>query len=327
MAQDTGTTPAVVRPTSLGTVQAEPLTCWIGAELRNVALADAARDEALFAEIRALLLKHRVLFLRDQDFTRAEHVAFARHFGDLEDHPVAGSDPDHPGLVRIYKSPDSPNDRYENAWHTDATWREKPPFGCVLRCVECPPVGGDTMWANMVLAYERLPVHIKNEIAGLRARHSIEASFGAAMPIEKRLALKAQYPDPEHPVVRIHPETGERILFVNAFATHFTNYHTPDNVRYGQDAVPGASQLLQYLISQAYIPEYQVRFRWKPNSVAFWDNRSTQHYAVMDYAPCHRKMERAGIIGDKPYGVGEKPAPANAANAKRARTREAALAV
>ena len=253
------------------------------------------------AEIRALLLKHKVLFFRDQDITRAEHVAFARHFGELEDHPVAGSDPENPGLVRIYKSPDTPNDRYENAWHTDATWREKPPFGCVLRCVECPPVGGDTMWANMALAYERLPEHIKTQIAGLRARHSIEASFGAAMPIEKRLALHAQFPDAEHPVVRTHPETGEKVLFVNAFTTHFTNFHTPDNVRVGQDYTHGGSQLLQYLISQASIPEYQVRLRWQPNSMAMWDNRCTQHYAVMDYPPCHRKMERAGIVGDKPF--------------------------
>jgi taurine dioxygenase len=176
-----------------------------------------------------------------------------------------------------------------------------PPFGCVLRCIECPPVGGDTMWANMVLAYEKLPEHVKSQIAGLRARHSIEASFGAAMPIEKRLALKAQFPDAEHPVVRTHPETGEKVLFVNAFATHFTNFHTPEYVRVGQDYAPGASQLLQYLISQAFIPEYQVRWRWKPNSMAMWDNRSTQHYAVMDYPPCHRKMERAGIIGDKPF--------------------------
>ncbi len=277
-----------------GSIKVEPLTCAIGAELSNVNLGVASRDAGLVAEIRALLLKHKVLFFRDQDITRAEHVAFARHFGELEDHPVAGSDPDHPGLVRIYKSPDAPIDRYENAWHTDATWREKPPFGCVLRCVECPPVGGDTMWANMAEAYKRLPEDIKAKIADLRARHSIEASFGAAMPIEKRLALKAQYPDAEHPVVRTHPETGEKILFVNAFTTHFTNFHTPANVRFGQDANPGASQLLNYLISQAFIPEFQVRLRWKPNSMAMWDNRCTQHYAVMDYPPCHRKMERAG---------------------------------
>ena len=282
-------------------IKVEPLTASIGAELFDVNLGDASRHPALAAEIKALLLKHKVLFLRNQDISRGEHVAFAEYFGQLEDHPVAGSHPDHPGLVQIYKTPDQPLDRYENCWHTDATWREAPPMGCVLRCVECPPVGGDTMWANMALAYDKLPAPIKAQIADLRARHSIEASFGAAMPIEKRLALKAQYPDAEHPVVRTHPETGEKVLFVNGFTTHFTNFHTAANVRYGQDANPGAADLLRYLISQAYIPEYQVRWRWQPNSVAIWDNRSTQHYAVMDYAPCHRKMERAGIIGDKPF--------------------------
>ena len=107
-----------------GSIKVEPLTCTIGAELSNVNLGVASRDAELIAEIRALLLKHKVLFFRDQEITRAEHVAFARHFGELEDHPVAGSDPDNPGLVRIYKSPDAPADRYENAWHTDATWRE-----------------------------------------------------------------------------------------------------------------------------------------------------------------------------------------------------------
>jgi taurine dioxygenase len=157
------------------------------------------------------------------------------------------------------------------------------------------------MWANMVVAYDRLPAHVKQQIEGLRARHSIEASFGAAMPVEKRLALRAQYPDAEHPVVRTHPETGEKVLFVNGFATHFTNFHTPQNVRYGQDFNPGAAQLLAYLVSQAFVPEYQVRWRWKKNSVAIWDNRSTQHYAVMDYAPCHRKMERAAVVGDRPF--------------------------
>ena len=282
-------------------MRVEQLTCNIGAELSGIKLADAIHNDDLFSEIRNLLLQHKVLFLRDQDITRGEHVAFAERFGKLEDHPVAGSHPDYPGLVQIYKNPDSPIDRYENAWHSDASWRDAPPFGCVLRCVECPPVGGDTMWANMVLAYERLPEHVKQQIEGLRARHSIEASFGAVMPIDKRLTLKAQYPDSEHPVVRTHLDTGEKILYVNAFTTHFSNFHTPERVRFGQDANPGSADLLRYLISQAYIPEYQVRWRWKPNSIAIWDNRCTQHYAVMDYPPCHRKMERAGIIGSKPY--------------------------
>ncbi|MDF2766388.1 MAG: Taurine dioxygenase [Rhodospirillales bacterium] len=284
--------PARVSSTArLSAIRVEPLTCTIGAEISNVNIGEAARDADLMGEIRALLLKHKVIFFRDQDISRADHVAFARHFGELEDHPVVGSDPDHPGLVRIYKSPDSPNDRYENAWHTDATWRDKPPFGCVLRCVECPEVGGDTMWVNMAAAYERLPEHVKAQIAGLRARHSIEASFGAAMPIEKRLALKAQFPD---------AETGEKVLFVNAFTTHFTNFHTAENVRFGQDYSPGASQLLNYLISQAYVPEFQVRWRLRKNSVAIWDNRCTQHYAVQDFWPAVRNLERAGIIGDRP---------------------------
>ena len=283
------------------TMRVEPMTCAIGAELHAVDLADAVHDDALFAEIRALLLKHKVLFLRDQHFSRAEHVAFARCFGDLEDHPVAGSDPEHPGLVRIYKGPDSRHEQYENAWHCDTTWREKPQMGAVLRCVEGPAVGGDMLWANMALAYERLPGHIKTQIAPLRARHSIEATFGAAMPAEKRLALKAQYPDAEHPVVRTHPETGEKVLFVNAFTTHFTNFHTPQNVRFGQDYAPGASLLLNHLLSQAGIPEYQVRFRWKTNSVAIWDNRCTQHYAAQDFWPAVRNLERAGIVGDQPF--------------------------
>jgi taurine dioxygenase len=282
-------------------MRVEQLTCSIGAELFDVSLADAARDDALFAELKALLLRHKVLFLRNQDITRAEHVAFARRFGELEDHPVLGSDPEHPGLVRIYKDLDSPPDHYENAYHCDATWRETPPMGCVLRCVHTPPVGGDTIWVDMARAYADLPEHVQTQIAGLRARHSIEASFGAAMPIGQRHALQARFPDAEHPVVRTHPETGEKVLFVSGFATHFVNFHTPQNVRYGQDFAPGAAQLLSYLIGRAAIPEYQVRWRWTANSFAIWDNRCTQHYAVQDYWPAVRKMERAGIVGDKPY--------------------------
>lgn len=293
--------PAPVRAHTFGSIKVEPLTCTIGAELSGVHLGDASRDEDLFAEIKALLLRYKVLFLRDQDITRAEHVAFAERFGPLEDHPVAGSDPDHPGLVRIYKDLDSPAEHYENALHTDGTWREAPAMGAVLRCVESPPVGGDTIWINMVEAHRRLPDHIKTQIRDLRARHSIEASFGAVIPEAKRHELKARFPDAEHPVVRTHPETGEQILFVNSFTTHFVNYHTPENVRFGQDYAPGAGLLLNYLLSQAAVPEYQVRWRWQPNSVAIWDNRSTQHYAVQDYWPAVRKMERAGITGDRPF--------------------------
>ncbi|KAA1013168.1 taurine dioxygenase [Paraburkholderia panacisoli] len=282
----------------------EPVTSAIGAELLDVNLGDAVRDDGLFHEIYAALLKYKVLFLRDQDLdklSRKDHMAFAMRMGELETHPMVPSHPEAPGLVQIYKTPEKPADRYENSWHCDTTFREAPPMGAVLRCIECPPVGGDTMWANMVLAYEKLPESVKKEIDGLIANHSFNSSFAAAMPQEKRLAMKAQYPDSEHPVVRTHPETGEKVLFVNAFTTHFVNYHTNAHVRYGQDYNQTGGDLLQYLISQAYNPEYQVRWRWKPYSVAIWDNRCTQHYAVMDYPPCHRKMERAAIVGDKPY--------------------------
>jgi taurine dioxygenase len=278
-------------------IEVVPLTAGIGAELRNISLAKASRDEELFAELRSLLLQYKVLFFRDQDISRGEHVALAERFGPLEDHPVNGSDPDHPGLVRIYKDLDSKPEHYENAFHCDATWREIPPLGSVLRCVEGPAVGGDTIWVNMAEAYRRLPAGVKEQIAGLRARHSIEASFGAAMPDKQRRALHEKFPDAEHPVVRTHPETGEDILFVNAFTTHFVNYHTPENIRFGFDYAPGASELLNYLIRQAAVPEFQVRWRWTKNSFAIWDNRCTQHYAVQDYWPGVRKMERAGIVG------------------------------
>ena len=173
----------------------EPMTCAIGAELLDVNLGDAVRDDGLFREIYAALLQHRVLFLRDQTLdklSRKDHMAFAQRLGELETHPMAPSHPEAPGLVQIYKNPESPVDRYENAWHTDGTWRETPALGCVLRCIECPPVGGDTMWANMVLAYEKLPEAVKQQIDGLWANHSFNSSFAAAMPQEKRLALKAQ---------------------------------------------------------------------------------------------------------------------------------------
>lgn len=134
------------------------LTCALGAQLSDVHLAEAATNDDLAGTINELLLKHKVLFVRDQDMTDGEHAGGARRFGELEDHPLVASADGEPGIIHIWKSPESPPERYENSWHTDATWRECPPMGAVLRCVECPPVGGDTMWANMELAYGRLRI-------------------------------------------------------------------------------------------------------------------------------------------------------------------------
>lgn len=280
-------------------MQVRQLTPSLGAQISGVDLGQASRDEGLYQEIRAQLLKHKVLFLRDQNISRAEHVAFARRFGDLEDHPVAGSDPQNPGLVLIQRS--DTKEAYENSFHSDGMWRPNPAMGAVLRCIECPPVGGDTIWVNMVQAYQNLPEDVKLLIQPLRASNSIEHSFGAVMETQARRKLGRDHPPVEHPVVRTHPETGEKSLYVSGFTTHFLNFHNPKNVRFGLDKAPGASLLLNYLISQATVPEYHVRWSWKPNDVAIWDNRCTSHYAVHDYWPQPRKMERAGIIGDIPF--------------------------
>jgi taurine dioxygenase len=292
--------PAAISAESLkSSPRVEPVAPALGAEISNISLANAVEDDDLFAEIRQLLLRYRVLFFRDQDISPATHIAFARRFGPLEDHPVAPSHPDHPELLLLNRDT---KHSYENTWHCDATWRAKPPFGAVLRCVVCPEVGGDTIWANMVLAYERLPRHIQDRIANLRAKHSIEHSFGGGMPSEDRAALSEMYPMVEHPVVRTHPETNEKVLFVNqGFTTHFVNFHNTEDVRYGQDFTIEANNLLNYLIRQAEIPEYQVRLRWRPNTIAIWDNRATQHYAIHDFYPAERKMMRATIVGDRPF--------------------------
>ncbi len=291
--------PAVVRAESLkSSLKVERVSPALGAEVNNVSLANAVEDDELFAEIRALLLQHKVLFFRDQDISPAAHVAFARRFGKLEAHPIVPSHPDHPELLLLNRDT---KHSYENTWHCDATWRAEPPFGSVLRCVECPAVGGDTMWANMVLAYEQLPETIKQRIAQLRAKHSIEHSFGGSMAAEDRAKLAAANPMAEHPVVRTHPETGEKILFVNqGFTTHFVNFHNHTDVRFGQDFTMEANNLMNYLLRQAEIPEFQVRLRWRPNTIAMWDNRSTQHYAIHDYYPAARRMMRATIVGDRP---------------------------
>lgn len=292
--------PAVVRADSLkSSLKIERVTPALGAEVSNVSLANAIEDDDLFAEIRALWLQHKVLFFRDQDISHATHVAFARRFGDLEDHPYVPTHPDHPGLLLVNRDT---KHSYEHTWHSDVSWRAAPSQGAILRCVVCPEVGGDTLWANMVMAYEQLPDHIKRRIDGLRAKHSIEHSFAGALPLEERLAMAAKYPMVEHPVVRTHPETGEKILFVNqGFTTHFVNFHNQTDIRHGQDFAIEANNLMNYLTRQVDIPEYQVRLRWRPNTIAFWDNRSTQHLAVHDYYPAPRQMMRATIVGDVPY--------------------------
>ncbi len=274
----------------------EPVSPALGAEVHGVDLETAAGNPALIAVVRKALLTPKVLFFRDQDISPRAHVAFARCFGELEIHPVFRHHPEHAELALLERGNRRPAN--ENIYHADTTWREKPSMSSILRCVECPPVGGDTIWVNMALAYEKLPKRVKTLCEGLYAMHDIAHSFGGDYSVEKRRALSREFPPQEHPVVAVHPETGERILNVNqGFTTHLTNYTQKRERGMGADFSLEANRLMNYLLSQAAHPEFQTRLRWKPNTIAFWDNRATQHYAVQDYYPATRRMVRATIVG------------------------------
>ena len=265
----------------------------IGAEVTGVDLAAPLGDD-LQAELRRALLEWKVLFFRDQDVTRDQHRAFAARWGELEQHPFYRFV--HPGeadvdVVRLAK--DAESGGVENEWHADITWHTHPSFGAVLRAVEVPDLGGDTLWADAAAAYDGLPADVRARIDGLTAVHDWRFTFGLAMSAEDRDALSPGFPPVEHPVVRIHPETGRRTLFVNpVFTQHLVGLPRDEGVA-----------LLDVLYRQMTRPEYQVRFAWTPGAVAFWDNPATQHYAASDYWPQRRVMDRISIVGDRPVGV------------------------
>jgi taurine dioxygenase len=272
----------------------------VGAVIEGVDLCGPIAPEHA-RDIRQALLGHGVIFFRDQPISYENHLALGGIFGEVFDEGILE---DRPALMVLESNAQSTNPAGGH-WHSDGTYLEVAHAVSVLHAVRAAPLGGDTLFASAAAVYDDLPEEVKARIAPLRARASmthIRRVKGLGAIDESASRIFAQLPRwVEHPVVRIHPDTGEEILFVNAFTTHFTNFHTPSNVRFGQDANPGAAMLLGYLVSQACIPEFQVRWRWKRNSVAIWDNRATQHYAVLDYPKCHRKMERAGIVGDRPF--------------------------
>jgi len=274
------------QPVAYDRFEVRPAGPTIGAEICGVDIG-APVDDELFAQLDRALLEWKVLWFRDQDISGGEHRDFARRWGELEVHPFlpAGEVPE---VVRFDKGPNESG--YENIWHSDVSWRLEPSLGSVLRCITPAKQGGDTLWADMYMAYQCLDDETKERIEDLRAVHDFTASFGLGMGADKLAEMREQYPPAEHPMVHTHPRTARRLLYVNeVFTTHVV----------GLEAGESAA-LLAYLSAQARIPEYQCRFRWEANSVAFWDNRCTQHYAVSDYAPQRRVMERATIIGDRP---------------------------
>ena len=272
--------------TEFSSFRAQPMTPTIGVELLD---CDLNRfDATMIEEIRAALLKYRVVFFREQDLSQEAHIEFARQFGDLEIHPATPKDQENPEVLRIAHGPKSRGS--ENMWHSDVTWREAPSLGSILRAVELPAVGGDTLFANMVLAYERLSDEIKEKIEPLFASHDIARVFARRLG-KKAEELHDKYPPMVHPVVRTHPETKERLIYVNgAFTDHIVDMD-PEESR----------ALLDTLYKTAWNPELQCRFRWEKGSMAFWDNRACQHFAASDYFPEVRVMERVTIAGDRPY--------------------------
>ena len=271
----------------------------IGLEVSGISLGEDFSD-ADIAQLRALLVRHKVLVFRAQDITAAQHVALAARFGALEQHSMLNRHPDHPELVTFVH--DGNGAGAENRYHSDTSFLPVPSMGSMLRCVECPEVGGDTIFVNMVDAYEQLPEAIKQRLDGLYAVHDASVVFGQrGLKADARAKMRSEHPPVEHPVVRTHPESGEKILFVNeTFSTHFANFRSVHQGDWHLDGPTHTRDLFDTLVRQAYRPEYQVRIRWDKNTVVFWDNRSTQHYAISDYFPNLRSMARATIIGDVP---------------------------
>jgi taurine dioxygenase len=258
----------------------------LGAEIDGVDLRKL--DDDTFAEITDAFLAFKVIFFRNQPLAIDDQMAFASRFGELEDHPFLPAKDGYGQVIRFEKSEEVAG--VENQWHSDVSWRQIPSLGSVLRAVEVPEVGGDTLFSDMTAAYKGLPDETKARIDGLRAVHDFTQSFGLALPPEQREEKRKEFPPAEHPVVRTHPLTGEKILYVNRIFTSHIVGMDPDE----------SATLLEELCRQADYPEYQCRFRWEKDSVAFWDNRAVQHYAANDYWPQTRIMERVTVIGERP---------------------------
>jgi len=274
------------------TITVEKLTPIIGAEISGVDIgelvSDDARSNRQMGEIQRAIAENLVIFFRDQHITPQQHLAFGRKFGELHIHPAAPHEGDDPALMKIYADKDSPRANGEG-WHSDVSCDLEPPMGSILYIRQCPPRGGDTLFANMYAAYEALSERMKTYLDGLTALHDGESTY-RGLYANYGVADRPSYPSAEHPVVRTHPVTGKKCLFVNRFFT--TRIVGLD--RNESDAI------LAMLFRHVEKPELSVRFKWQPNSIAFWDNRCVQHHALWDYYPNRRYGHRVTICGERP---------------------------
>ena len=274
------------------------LTSALGAEISGVDLGRQLGNDT-FAAVHQALLDHCVIFFRDQEMTPEQQIAFAGRFGPISIHPYAASIEGYPEVMRVFKERDD-KVNFGGGWHSDMTFLEKPPLGSVLYAKEVPPQGGDTMFANQYAAYDALSPGMKRTLDSLHAVHSANAQYGVdgmseanrhndQRSMKPRTSADAKA-ETIHPVVRTHPETGRKALYVNIGFTQRFDGWTKDESR----------PLLRWLYEHCARPEFTCRFSWRKNSVAFWDNRCTQHYALNDYHGYRREMHRVTVEGDRP---------------------------
>jgi len=268
-------------------IQVDKVTPLAGAEIRGVDLSKPL-DERTFKEIHAALIDNGVIFFRDQHLTPEQQKAFARLFGELHLHPAAPREvPEHPEILVIHADENSKHVAGEN-WHSDVSCDLEPPMGSILYMHDLPPVGGDTLFASMYAAYDALSEPMKRMLEPLTAMHEGEHVYRGRYGVNDTGRV---FPKAEHPVVRTHPVSGRKALYVNGgFTTRIVQLKRAES-----DA------LLQFLYRHAETPEFHCRFRWQVNSVAFWDNRCMQHHAMWDYYPQRRHGHRVTIKGDKPF--------------------------
>jgi len=264
-----------------------PLTPALGAEVFGIDLASQLSKPQVDA-IRKALVAHQVIFFRDQHMSFEQHIELGKRFGSLHVHPLAaGNHPDHPELLRIHADEKSERVAGES-WHTDVSCEEEPPMGSMLYLTEVPTTGGDTMFASMYAAYDALSRPMQQFLEGLTAVHD-----GAKVWTKYGIAPSRPFARNEHPVITVHPETGRKLLFVNrVFTSHIPELSTKES-----DA------LLEMLYRHVENPRFMCRFRWQANSVAFWDNRCTQHQAIFDYFPARRSGYRVTINGTRPLAA------------------------
>ena len=267
----------------------------IGAEIRGLDLRRPLTP-AQFAALNAAFVKYQVLVYRDQDISLDEQMAFGRHFGELSIHPFSPNLDDKREVIVLDNSADNPP-ALTDQWHADETFRIAPPSITILRAKVVPEYGGNTLFSSMTAAYTGLSERMKQYIHGLEAIHDFKPwrpLFTSSLAHQAKLReLEAQYPNPSHPVVSLHPLSGRRVINVNAqFVVRIKGFKEEES-----------NLILNYLYSRAQIPEYQLRVQWEPDTVVMWDNRSTQHYAPHDYYPQRRTMNRVTICGEAVTGV------------------------